>query len=67
MMERFSLNGTFKAPSAFALERCFDRALTSDLSMVITVDLWDFEKLAGLCESCVDLRRQRLSSMNLSQ
>jgi radical SAM enzyme (TIGR01210 family) len=67
MMERFSLNGSFKAPSAFALERCFDQALISDLSMVITVDLWDFEKLAGLCESCVGLRRERLSSMNLSQ
>ncbi len=67
MMERFSLDGTFRAPNAFSLERCFDRALTSDLAMVITVDLWEFEKLAGLCESCVGLRRQRLSSMNLSQ
>lgn len=67
MMEHLSLNGTFKAPNAFSLERCFDRALISDLAMVITVDLWDFEKLAGLCESCVDLRRQRLLSMNLSQ
>lgn len=67
MMEQFSLKGTFKAPNAFSLERCFDRALVSDMSMVITVDLWGFENLAGLCESCVGLRRQRLLSMNLSQ
>lgn len=67
MMERLNAHGSFIAPNAFSLERCFERALTSDLSMVITADLWDFESLAGLCESCVDLRRQRLLSMNLSQ
>lgn len=67
IMEELAARGLFKAPSAFALERCLDLALSHNPSMVVTVDLWGFESLRGLCDSCLGPRRERLAAMNLSQ
>lgn len=67
IMEELAAKGLFKAPSAFALERCFDVALCHNQSMVVTADLWGFEGLRSLCDLCAEPRRERLAAMNLSQ
>jgi len=67
IMEELAENGLFKAPSAFALERCLNVALCHNPSMVVTVDLWGFDSLSGLCDWCLEPRRERLAAMNLSQ
>lgn len=67
IMEDLSARGLFEAPSAFALERSLDSALREYRSMIVTADVWGFEKLKGLCDQCVEPRRQRLIDMNLSQ
>jgi radical SAM enzyme (TIGR01210 family) len=67
IMEQLALGGQFKPPDATSLERCFELALQDQSSMVVTVDLWDFDKLSGLCETCSAAREQRLSTMNLTQ
>ncbi|MFN9593492.1 MAG: hypothetical protein ACK56G_12410, partial [Pirellulaceae bacterium] len=33
---------------------------------VITVDLWDWEKMEGHCQECVEVRRERLSRRNIA-
>jgi len=67
IMEELAAKGLFKAPCAFALERCLDIALCHNPSMVVTVDLWGFDSLRGLCDWCLEPRRERLAAMNLSQ
>lgn len=67
IMEQLALGGLFKPPDAASLERCFELALKEQNTMVVTVDLWDFDKLNGLCETCAAARKQRLSVMNLRQ
>jgi radical SAM enzyme (TIGR01210 family) len=67
IMEQLARDGLFKPPTASSLERCFELALQDQSSMVVTVDLWDFDKLSGLCETCSAVREQRLSVMNLRQ
>jgi hypothetical protein len=47
-----------------------DRAARSSYGAgdtLVTVDLWDFERLAGTCASCAASRRDRLTRMNLAQ
>ncbi len=67
IMEELAAKGRFRAPSAFALERCLDVALCHNPNMVVTVDLWGFESLSGICDGCIEPRRERLTAMNLSQ
>jgi radical SAM enzyme (TIGR01210 family) len=67
VMEKLGASGKFIPPDASSLEDCFDRALNSQAAMVVTVDLWDFQKLNGLCDQCVHTRHQRLAEMNLTQ
>lgn len=57
----------FTPPTAADLEAALLAALQLRLAMVVTVDLWDWEKLVGQCEACRDRRRARLTLMNLNQ
>ena len=66
--------GRFTCPDATMLERAAEtlvgRAARSSYgagNTLVTVDLWDFERLAGTCPSCAASRRDRLSRMNLAQ
>ncbi len=67
-------HGRFTCPDATMLERAaetlVDRAARSSYGAgdtLVTVDLWDFERLAGTCPSCAGSRRDRLARMNLAQ
>ncbi len=64
--------GLFAPPSAAALERVVARAVggpgRAELGdMLVTVDLWGFESLAGHCPACRDEWRRRLEAINLAQ
>jgi radical SAM enzyme (TIGR01210 family) len=75
MMESFSARGLFTPPRADCLEDALAESMRVGESMrdpmvdpmVVTADLWDFQRLAGLCDRCVEPRRRRLFEMNLSQ
>lgn len=75
MMESFSARGLFTPPRAECLEDALAESMRMSESMrdpmgesmVVTADLWDFQRLAGLCDRCVEVRRRRLFEMNLSQ
>jgi archaeosine synthase beta-subunit len=67
IMEALTAAGLFTPPDAFSLERVLTLALTAALPMVVTADLWDWERLQGHCHRCRDLRRQRMLEMNLLQ
>jgi radical SAM enzyme (TIGR01210 family) len=58
--------GHFGPPQATSLERVVEEQLRKS-AMIVTADLWDWEKLRGTCEKCRDIRRTRLATMNLSQ
>jgi len=67
IMESLAKQGRFEPPNANCVEDCFDQAMAMADSTVVTVDLWDFDKLSGLCDDCYGLRRTRLEAMNLTQ
>ncbi len=48
------------------LEAVLAKNLTPDSSLV-TVDLWDWDKLRGTCVDCSQPRRARLAEMNLNR
>jgi len=65
--------GSLRLPTAADLEAVADAALQDSLDVaattetVVTVDLWDFPKLVGSCDTCRAVRQQRLAAMNLAQ
>jgi len=67
IMESLAQHGKFEPPNAQCVEDCFDQAIALAGSTVVTVDLWDFDRLSGLCDRCRGWRRTRLDEMNLTQ
>jgi hypothetical protein len=63
-MERLQSLGHFVPPTLRQLESALDSSLSFG-SAVVTVDLWDAEKLPG-CDVCRQARIARLGRMNLS-
>lgn len=70
--------GALQIPTAGELETAAETALAASTAqpagqsaaqppMVITVDLWDFPRLAGTCAACRPARMARLAEMNLTQ
>jgi radical SAM enzyme (TIGR01210 family) len=53
-------------PLAGSLERVLAKCVGRDQT-IVTADLWDWDKLRGLCPRCSQSRKQRLHEMNLQQ
>lgn len=70
-MEQLMQEGTFRPPTLGQLELSLEHALECvedcKSEMVVTVDLWDAEKLDGACRACRSQRIARLSEMNARQ
>ena len=64
-MERLSEAGDFAPPRLSVLERAFEQVLSLKRGRVFA-DTWDLETSSG-CAACLEMRRQRLHAMNLSQ
>lgn len=64
-MERLSEAGDFAPPRLSVLERTFEQALSLKRGRVFA-DTWDLEAFSD-CAACLEMRRQRLHAMNLSQ
>ncbi len=58
--------GHFSPPLASSLEQVFDQAVPSAKS-IVTVDLWDWERLRGTCVDCSAIRHSALQQANLRQ
>lgn len=67
MMEQLAAEGLFSPPTATALEATLGEALRLESEMVITADLWDWDRLGGHCTLCRAARRDRLERMNRTQ
>ena len=63
-MERLATLGHFTPPTLRQLEAALDRCVGWDRT-VVTVDLWDVERLPG-CTVCRDQRVRRLRRMNVT-
>lgn len=64
-MERLQALGHFTPPSLSHLEAALDEC-SQFTSGVVTVDLWDAERLSGGCASCRSPRIDRLRRLNLA-
>ena len=68
LLDRLAAEGRFAPVSATAAEAALAGAIaTLPSACVVTLDLWDWERMGGLCERCRDLRRGRIDRMNLSR
>jgi radical SAM enzyme (TIGR01210 family) len=67
MMEQLQRDGMYVPPQLWQLELCIEESLTQMKSMLVTVDLWDTQRVLGSCERCVAVRTKRLLEMNLTQ
>ncbi len=65
VIDRLERRGMFAAPTAAAVESILEGALGG--GSIVTVDLWDFDRLSGLCAACRGPRRHRLEQINLDQ
>ena len=65
-IEHLRDKGLFAPPSAAALETVLQETLDLPHS-IVTVDLWDWSKLQGHCDSCRVARRRILERANLEQ
>lgn len=65
-LEHLETLNKFSPPQAASLESVLALYL-DDPELVVTVDLWDWERLPGHCEQCSPTRRRRLEQMNVSQ
>lgn len=65
-IERLAQAGQFIAPTAAMLEEILARNLSCSDSLV-TVDLWDWDKLRGTCTECSEPRQLRLIEMNINR
>lgn len=64
--DRLAATGRFAAPQAGLVERVLLEALAAP-PCVVTVDLWDYERLPGHCPACREPRRERLLRMQRAQ
>lgn len=67
MMEQLAAEGLFSPPTATALEATLVESLRLESAMVVTADLWDWERLRGHCDLCQGPRRDRMERMNRTQ
>ena len=65
-LEQLASTGQFVPPTANMLEEILLKNLSGSVGLV-TVDLWDWDKLRGTCEHCSSKRRSRLADMNLNR
>ena len=65
-MEQLQAAGRFEPPLASSLERVLSESVAKS-SMVVSADLWDWQRLRGLCARCSQPRLQRMQHMNLTQ
>ncbi len=63
-LEQLTFSGDFSPPTARMLEQILAKNLLHKDSLV-TVDLWDWDKLRGTCSECSQSRKVRLAEMNL--
>ncbi len=63
-LEQLMKSGEFVPPKATMLEQILEENLSRD-DCLVTVDLWDWDKLVGTCSECSEPRRSRLADMNL--
>ncbi len=63
-MAQLASSGEFSSPSAEMLENVLSHNL-SLADCLVTVDLWDWDKLSGTCIHCAEARRARLVEMNI--
>ncbi len=63
-IERLAGSGEFIPPTAAMLEEMLEKNL-SHTETLVTVDLWDWDKLRGRCEECSQPRKARLNEVNL--
>ncbi len=64
-IEQLAERGLFTPPTASSIERVM--AEVEKFSCVVTVDLWDWERIEGLCQRCSTMRRDVLAVSNLTQ
>ena len=74
LLDALAEQGRFATPNAALVEQAADsfvdrsaKAMHGAERTLVTVDLWDFGRLAGTCASCMTARRDRLGRMNLAQ
>lgn len=67
VMEQLAAEGLFNPPTATALEATLVESLRLESAMVVTADLWDWERLRGHCDLCRAPRRDRMELMNRTQ
>ncbi|QDV23771.1 radical SAM protein [Aureliella helgolandensis] len=65
-LEMLQQRGMFTPPTARSLELVMQRHVANSQA-ILTVDLWDWDKLSGHCPACSPLRREALYQANLSQ
>ena len=65
-MEQLQSEGNFEPPLASSLEGVLSESVAKS-SMVIAADLWDWQRLRGLCAECSQLRYERMRRINLTQ
>lgn len=74
LLDALAAAGRFVPPDAVTVEQAADllvdraaRPAPLVAGTLVTVDLWDFARLAGTCDRCRGPRRDRLARMNLRQ
>ncbi len=65
-MEFLQAEGRFEPPLASSLEKVLHESVAQS-SMVVTADLWDWQRLRGICVHCNQLRYDNLLHVNLTQ
>jgi radical SAM enzyme (TIGR01210 family) len=66
-MEWLQEQSLFIPPTFRQLEQTLELALDHFSEMVVTVDTWNLELLAGTCDRCIFERKERIERMNLQQ
>ena len=65
--DRLAAAGRFAPVAAATAEATLARALRAGHDAVVTLDTWDWPRLAGQCDECRSTRQTRLAAMNLAQ
>ncbi len=65
-MEQLQAEGLFEPPLVSSLEQVLSDSVAKS-TMVVSADLWEWQRLRGLCSHCSQHRLQRMQHMNLTQ
>jgi archaeosine synthase beta-subunit len=68
-MDRLSREGLWSPPRLPVVEQTLQRlfAVRESIDQIATIDLWDWDSLAGGCNGCLRMRYDTLERMNLEQ